>query len=74
MNTDTPLLRARRLAGLTQTQLAEASGVMQCAISRIERGGKASIDTAAALAKALGISELEILYPDRYESRREQAA
>lgn len=70
MNNETPLYRARRNAGLTQTQLAEASGVMQCAISRIERGSKASLESAAALARALGISELAILYPDRYDIDR----
>lgn len=74
MSNETPLYRARRRAGLSQTQLAELSGVMQCAISRIERGGKPSLSNAESLARVLEISELEILYPERYPAPVDQVA
>lgn len=67
MSTTSPLYRARLSAGLTQNQLAEKSGVLQSTISRLERGqDSASPSTAEKLASVLGISELEILYPERY--------
>lgn len=67
MKKETPLARARKAAGLTQIQLAEKIGVLQSTISRLERGqDSASPSTAEKLAGVLGISELEILYPERY--------
>ena len=49
------LSRARRAAGLTQAQLAEACGVQQAVISRIE-GGKANptLETVELLARGCG--------------------
>jgi ribosome-binding protein aMBF1 (putative translation factor) len=50
------LLRHRLSAGLTQTQLAEASGVAQADISRIERGqANPTTDTLEALCAPLGM-------------------
>lgn len=50
-------LRERRIAArMTQTKLAELSGVSQEAISVIERGGHTpSVKTAQKLAKILGV-------------------
>lgn len=63
----TPLQNAREKAGLTQAQLAELVETKQSVISRIEsRRMNAGTDLAARLAKQLGISELEVLYPERY--------
>ena len=52
------LLQSRQRLGLSQSALAERSGVGQNQISRLERGDKPSVraDTLYALAKALGVS------------------
>lgn len=52
----------RRLVGMTQGQLSDASGVNQSVISDIENGKvkHPRIDTTIALAKALGV-KLETL-------------
>jgi ribosome-binding protein aMBF1 (putative translation factor) len=51
------VLQQRLAAGLTQQQLAAASGVAQADISRIERGqANPTADTLAALAGPLGVS------------------
>jgi DNA-binding XRE family transcriptional regulator len=50
------LLRHRLSMGLTQGQLAEASGVAQADISRIERGqSNPTTDTLEALCSPLGM-------------------
>lgn len=49
------LSRARRAAGLTQAQLAEACGVQQAVISRIEGGkGNPTLETVEVLARGCG--------------------
>jgi XRE family transcriptional regulator, regulator of sulfur utilization len=51
------LLEARLAAGLTQQELASASGVAQADISRIERGqSNPTTDTLGALAAPLGVT------------------
>jgi ribosome-binding protein aMBF1 (putative translation factor) len=51
------LLQERLAAGLTQKQLANASGVDQGDISRIERGeGNPTTETLDALARPLGVA------------------
>lgn len=51
------LRRARRAAGLTQTQLAETTGVQQAIVSRIESGkGNPTIETIEILARGCGRS------------------
>ncbi|MEO8483106.1 MAG: helix-turn-helix transcriptional regulator [Acidobacteriota bacterium] len=52
------LLEARKKAGLTQEQLAEAAGRDQALISKIERGDHTNptTETVEQLAKALGIA------------------
>ncbi|MPZ99562.1 MAG: helix-turn-helix domain-containing protein [Dehalococcoidia bacterium] len=50
------LIRARKLAGLTQTELAERMGRQQSIISEIESGRRSPrLDTLAAAARALGL-------------------
>lgn len=47
--------RARRAAGMTQRELAEACGVQQAVISRIEHGqGNPTLETLEALARGCG--------------------
>lgn len=57
-----PLRTARRCARLTQTALAERSGVSQGTIAAIERGANPNptLDTAFRLAKALGVDPEEL--------------
>jgi ribosome-binding protein aMBF1 (putative translation factor) len=58
------LLQHRLAAGLTQKELAIASGVDQADISRIERGeGNPTTDTLDALARPLGVS-LDLVIED----------
>lgn len=45
---------ARKLAGLTQKQLAERAGVAQAFVARIERGRDVRISTMRRLYEALG--------------------
>ncbi len=53
----TQLSRARRAAGLTQSELAEECGIQQAVISRIERGlGNPTLKTLELLAKGCGRS------------------
>lgn len=62
----TDLIEARRAAGMTQQQLAEAIGKDQGSISRYESGAtEPDKDVAMALARALGIDVLAILYPEQ---------
>lgn len=57
--------RLRKAAGLTQIQLAEASGVHVQQIRRIETGeiavGNITLKNALALAAALGVRAEELL-------------
>lgn len=65
----TPLRSLREARGLTATQVASAVGMVQSSYTRIENGLGASPDSAAKLAEFFGrefITELHILYPERY--------
>lgn len=54
---------ARAEAGLTQTQLAELSGVHQSCLSRLEQGN-ATISTLETVAAAMGCKiEIRLLRP-----------
>lgn len=65
---DTPLKKARLKQQLSQAALAEKVGISQAALSVFELGDKRpSPDTAEKLARELGISELELLYPERFK-------
>lgn len=66
---DTPLRRVRKRKGLTLDDLAAVLGCHNSTMSRIDSGKRvATPDQAARLKKYLGrgISELQILYPERY--------
>lgn len=56
------LRTARRLARITQVQLAERSGVSQGTIASLERGlhTNPTLETAYRLAKALGVDPDEL--------------
>lgn len=64
----TPLEKARRARGLSQTELARRAGVDQARISRAEAGGTLSRKEAEALARFFGwpFHEMHVLYPERY--------
>ncbi|MGW1052494.1 helix-turn-helix domain-containing protein [Streptomyces sp. NPDC001118] len=46
----------RRTAGLSQEGLAEAADLSLSTVRKVEQGGQVSMDTLAALARALGVS------------------
>lgn len=53
------LAELRRMAGMTQAQLAEALGVSQASVSKLERRKDMQISTLQRIVEALG-GELEI--------------
>jgi len=60
------LKRIRERKGLTQEQLSEVSGFSQQYISGLERGGRnPTVVTLYELARALGVSHLELLRPGK---------
>ena len=63
---DVPLLRAwREHLGLTQQAVADAAGIMQPALARLERGdGKPRAATLERLATAMGISAAQLAAAD----------
>lgn len=66
-----PLKAARTRRGLTLDQVSQAVGTDSGNLSRIENGKqKASPDLAERLAKYFGgeITEIQILYPERFSS------
>ncbi len=47
--------RARRAAGITQSELAEITGIQQAAISRLEQGhGNPTLETLELVARGIG--------------------
>lgn len=67
MDTTTRLRAARETASLNQDSLAEASGVPQGTISRIENGTAPGVVTAMRLARALR-TPVETLFADLLEA------
>lgn len=65
-----PLRSARVKRGLTLRQACALVELDISQLSRIERDGKTSRETAARLAKFFGITEEQVLYPDRFTGRR----
>jgi transcriptional regulator with XRE-family HTH domain len=58
--------RLRQRKGLTQEQFAEVSGFSQQYISSLERGRRnPTVVTLYELARALGVSHLELVRPHR---------
>lgn len=73
----TPLRKMRVEKGLTIAEVAIATNLDVGNLSRIERGIQVtSIDTAEKLSRYFKglISEMEILYPQRYITAAEKAA
>ncbi|HEY0963468.1 MAG TPA: helix-turn-helix transcriptional regulator, partial [Pseudomonadales bacterium] len=67
VDSKTPLRLARERLNLTIQQVSQDVGIDAGNLSRIERGVQTpTVETAAALAAHFGISELEILYPERF--------
>lgn len=70
------LMRQRRLARLTQRELASRAGVHKETISRLERGavaGSPEAETLRKLASALALSP-EQLFPELLGTSRSPAA
>ena len=72
--TETKLAQLRAKRGLSQQKVASACGLSQSLYAKLElRRSSASPQTAAKLAAFFGheITEMQILYPERYESMKE---
>ena len=72
----TPLKRLRTKRGVSQEAVAGATGIDQSTISRIENGAPTTPENATKLVEYFGreqITELHILYPERYPADPEQA-
>ena len=72
----TRLQQIREKKGLSQRQLSKQAKVQQAMISLVEsRKARASREFAAAVATALApdISEMQILYPERYPAELQEA-
>lgn len=55
------LTSIRKAKGLSQTELAEAVGIKQATVSRIEKGvNNPSLDVAEKIAVALGVNVVEL--------------
>lgn len=58
----TEIRNRRRTLGLTQADIAEATGLSQQAISSIEKGRSLpGLDTAVRIARALGVTVEDLL-------------
>lgn len=65
----TPLQKVREKTGLTQFQVAMGCGMTQASISRMESlEQKPTPENATSISKFFKhqVSELELLFPDRY--------
>jgi transcriptional regulator with XRE-family HTH domain len=64
----TPLRKERERRNMSATEVAKAVGINQSYYSKIERGFKPAPDIAEKLALFFGhtVTELQILYPERY--------
>lgn len=69
------LKKYRRIAGLTQQQLADKAGVDATLISRLERGERqtASYETVVRLARALNLEPHELV-PVDFETKGKPTA
>lgn len=61
MNPNAWIEAARNAEGITQTELAERSGIKQSRISRIENGSELKVFELQQIAKALNIDPCTIL-------------
>ena len=58
------LRRLREARAWSQEQLAEVAGLSVRTVQRVERGGKASLETRMALAAALEVAPADLLLAD----------
>jgi transcriptional regulator with XRE-family HTH domain len=63
---DSPLRSARVKRGLTLRQACALVELDISQLSRIERDGKTSRETAAKLAQFFKLTEEQVLFPDRF--------
>lgn len=73
----TPIRKARIKAGWTIQQVASSAGIDCGNLSRIERGMSVSPRMAESLVDIyhpFGLTEMHILYPERYESWKPKTA
>ena len=65
-----PLVKARRIAALSQSELAKLSGVCQTTISMIENGRITNPHpkTIRQMAEALGVTPLSLFEPEGIET------
>ncbi len=71
---DSPLKVAREKKRLTQRAAADLVGIDPSFYGRLENlKARASTEVAGKLATAFGISEMMILYPERYMTERRRS-
>jgi transcriptional regulator with XRE-family HTH domain len=66
---ESPLRSARVKRGLTLRQACALVELDFSQLSRIERDGRTSRETATKLAEFFGLTEEQVLYPDRFAGR-----
>jgi transcriptional regulator with XRE-family HTH domain len=67
---DSPLRSARLKRGMSLYEAAPLVRLDVSQLSRIERAGRTTRKTAERLADFFGITEEQVLYPERFEGRR----
>lgn len=77
MDWKTPLQRLREKLGLTLQDVAAGTDIDTGNLSRIESGRQKSLEAAETLVKFFrkrgeAITELEILYPERYPPTKQE--
>lgn len=73
----TPLRKLREKRGLTTIKVAREVDIDQGHYSRIERDGKCSREVAQKIVEFFGrewITELHVLYPERYRPHERRRA
>lgn len=71
---ESPLRSARVKRGLTLRQACALVELDFSQLSRIERDGRTSRETATRLAEFFGITEEQVLYPERFTDGPSQEA
>lgn len=68
MESITPLEKARRARGMSQTELAKLTNLNQSTISRAECGGPMNRKSAKVLAQFFGMpyDEMHFVFPERF--------
>ncbi len=70
-----PLKLCRVVAGLSQAQLSDQAGIARETVCLLERGKhEPRWHTAAALSRALGVSDPRVLFPEAFPNDSEPRA